>query len=202
MMQKFEQIEISEERAKQLGTTEVWGNDTHQVIVYRDPKKAPELPQNPDPKDWPNMIWLSIKRVDREAMHDWRELQEIKNMIVGPENEAVEVYPAESRLVDTSNQYHLWVFADTETRFPFGFTSRGVIDHEVADKIFGAKQRPFKSASSISVEEIINYIENDAEVAIPIDKFLNDKGEHLTKKEYGKILIETLCQELKDKYLK
>jgi len=141
-MQKFERIEISEERAKQLGTDEVWVNETHQVIVYRDPKEAPELPQNSNPKDWPAMIWLSIKRVDREAMHDWRELQEIKNMIVGPENEAVEVYPAESRLVDTSNQYHLWVFADKEVRFPFGFTSRGVADPELAEKM-GAKQRPF-----------------------------------------------------------
>jgi len=30
-------------------------------------------------------------------------------MIVGEEHEAFEVYPAESRLVDTANQYHLWV---------------------------------------------------------------------------------------------
>lgn len=141
-MQQFEKIEISDERKLQLGTDEVWGNDTHQVIVYRDPKMAPELPQT---DKWPEMIWLSIKRIDREAIHDWRELQEIKNMIIGPENEAVEVFPAESRLVDTSsNQFHLWVFADKEVRLPFGFSTRAVVGPEIAEKMFGAKQREFK----------------------------------------------------------
>ena len=52
-----------------------------------------------------DMFWLSIKRRDRAPVHDWRELQQIKNMIVGDEHEGFEVYPAESRLVDTANQY-------------------------------------------------------------------------------------------------
>jgi hypothetical protein len=37
-------------------------------------------------------------------VHDWRDLQRIKNQLVGPECEAVELYPAESRKVDTANQ--------------------------------------------------------------------------------------------------
>jgi hypothetical protein len=56
------------------------------------------------------MAHLSIKRFDREAIRDWRHFQQIKNDICGPETEAVELYPAESRLADNANQYHLWVF--------------------------------------------------------------------------------------------
>ena len=36
--------------------------------------------------------------------------------------EAVELYPAESRLVDNANQWHLWCV--TGFRFPFGFAER------------------------------------------------------------------------------
>jgi hypothetical protein len=108
---------------------EVWRNDKYQVAVRRDIV----LP------NWPKMIHLSIKLITKEPIHDWRDLQHIKNEIIGCENEAVELYPAESRLVDTANQYHLWVLADPEDRFPFGFNERLTtpISHGTA------KQRPF-----------------------------------------------------------
>jgi hypothetical protein len=67
---------------------------------------------------WPVMWHLSVKRRDKEVIHDWRDLQTIKNMIIGPENEAFEIYPAESRLVDMANQYHSWVFKDPSVRLP------------------------------------------------------------------------------------
>lgn len=102
---------------------------TYQVQVRRDVPNGFGQP----------MAWLSIKRVDRETMHDWRDLQEIKNVLIGPENEAIELYPAESRRVDSANQYHLFVFLDPEVRLPFGFTTRLV----TADAIAGAKQRQF-----------------------------------------------------------
>lgn len=86
----------------------VFLNDTYQVNVQPAPR-----PEHP-------FIHLSIKRRDRAPIHDWRDLQAIKNMIVGPEFEAIELYPAESRLVDTANQYHLWVLA-TGGRYPVGF---------------------------------------------------------------------------------
>lgn len=90
--------------------------------------------------DCPAMVHLSIKRIDKEPIHDWRELQEIKNTLVGPDHEAIELYPAEERLVDTANQYHLFVLVDPKLRFPFGFTTRLV--HGVSSH--GAKQRPFE----------------------------------------------------------
>lgn len=80
---------------------------------------------------WDGWLWLSIRRNDRRAVHDWRHLQRIKSEIAGPEREAVELYPAESRLVDTSNQYHLWV-APGGVRFPFGYTERLLVDTEEA----------------------------------------------------------------------
>ncbi len=60
---------------------------------------------------WPDGVTfqLSIKRRDKEPIFDWCELQGIKNHIAGPDMMAVEVYPAESRVIDMANQYHLWI---------------------------------------------------------------------------------------------
>ena len=52
---------------------------------------------------------LSIRRLDRKPCRDWRDFQQIKNELCGEEREALELYPRESRLVDTANQFHLWV---------------------------------------------------------------------------------------------
>jgi hypothetical protein len=102
---------------------EIYLNDTYQVSLRR----------------LGEIIHLSIKRIDREPVHDWRELQQIKTELVGPECEAVELYPAESRVIDTANQYHLWAVPDSSFRFPFGFESKRVVTDE---SIAGSKQRP------------------------------------------------------------
>lgn len=107
----------------------VWLNDLYQVAVYRRANGK--------------LVHLSIKRRDRQPIHDWRHLQQIKNMLVGPENEAVELYPAESRCVDAANQYHLWVAADPAYRFPFGFETRLVSEDAVGKSV----QRPFEKTA-------------------------------------------------------
>lgn len=86
------------------------------------------------------IIRLSIRRNDREPIHDWRHLQRIKNELVGAECDGVELYPAESRVVDTANQYHLWVFKDPKLRWPIGWSSGKKLGH-----VEGAetKQRDF-----------------------------------------------------------
>lgn len=86
------------------------------------------------------IIWLSIKRIDKRPIHDWRDLQRIKNELIGEEYEAVEIYPAESRLHDTANQYHLWVFADGY-KLPIGFAERQVTETPGV----GAAQRLFEN---------------------------------------------------------
>jgi len=87
-----------------------------------------------------DVIWLSIKRRDKAPVHDWRDLQVIKNLIVGPEHEGFELYPAESRLGDTANQFHLFVFMDAKVRMPVGFLEREVTGADAARAV-GATQR-------------------------------------------------------------
>jgi hypothetical protein len=86
------------------------------------------------------LYWLSIKRLDKGPIHDWRHMQEIKNMIVGPEHEGCELYPAESRLVDTANQYHMFVSRDPKFRFPFGISNTRIVSYE--DNVGNTRQRP------------------------------------------------------------
>jgi hypothetical protein len=75
----------------------------------------------------PPIVHLDISRHDGKPICRWRDLQQIKNELVGPECEAVDLFPAESRLVDTAHQYHLWVMEDTGYRFPFGYDNRIVL---------------------------------------------------------------------------
>lgn len=120
---------------RDLKLDQIWANDTYQVAV-RTAEMEPET-------KWPPMWHLSIKRLDREPIHDWRELQEIKNRLVGPEHEGIELYPSEKRKVDSANQYHMFVLKDSKQWFPFGFVTRYVTDDAFFSK---AKQRPFKDA--------------------------------------------------------
>ena len=85
-------------------------------------------------------LHLNIRRRDGGMVKDWRHFQQIKNEIAGPEREAVEIYPAESRLVDTSNKWHLWVLP-VGVKFDFGFPQRDVSYKEIHDAP-GLKQRP------------------------------------------------------------
>jgi hypothetical protein len=111
--------------------TEYWINDMYQVqkqFPFQDDK----------------VVHLCIRRRDGAAcLKDWRHFQMIKNQLVGPECEAVELYPAESRLVDTSNKYHLWCTTDTTFRFPFGFEKRDVRDENKENLLPGLRQRRF-----------------------------------------------------------
>jgi len=52
---------------------------------------------------------LSFKRNDRAAVRDWRHFQAIKNEVAGPDREAIEIYPPEWNLMDSANEYHLFV---------------------------------------------------------------------------------------------
>jgi hypothetical protein len=112
----------SKEMCREIDKQEIWVNDIYQVNVLRgsncdDYIHAPELKGKCD--------YLSIKTHNKEAIHDWRHFQIIKNELCGEDREAVEIYPSEERLVDTANQYHLWVLPKNEF-FPFGFKERKV----------------------------------------------------------------------------
>lgn len=104
---------------------EVYLNDTYQVNIRKHD----------------GFLHLSVKRLDKEAIFDWRHMQQIKNELTSPESEGVQLFPVESRLVDTANQYHIWVLA-SEKKFPFGFNQGRL----VGDIRYGknVKQRNFK----------------------------------------------------------
>lgn len=86
------------------------------------------------------MMHLNIRRRDGGMFKDWRHFQQIKNEIAGPECEAVELYPAESRKVDTTNKWHLWVFPPG-VRLDLGWSERDVQYEENRD-VPGMRQRP------------------------------------------------------------
>lgn len=113
------------EQVRRLARQVVYRNDLYQVAI--------------DAGACEPFLHLSIKRIDREPIHDWRHLQAIKNELVGAEREAFEVYPAESRLVDAANQYHLWALPEG-ARLPVGFDKRLTATPEEAAAV-GSKQR-------------------------------------------------------------
>src|SRR5262245_60103678 len=102
---KYADLGMSRHALKRLWDKEqrdkLYLSDYYQVAVDKDP-----------PHSFPGaVIWhLSIKRVDRQPIMDWRDLQAIKTALCGAEAEGIQLFTAESRVVDTSNQYHLWVF--------------------------------------------------------------------------------------------
>jgi len=146
----------------------VYMNNRYQVVV-----RVSETPSG-------LMAHLSIKRRDKLPIHDWRDLQRIKNELVGAEVEAMELYPAESQLVDTANQYHLWCFP--EAAFPFGFHEGRLVTESEQD---GSRQRPFplfkKPADLVSEEDMARKIRDKFSVSstgIPKDKrFPADAGQ-------------------------
>jgi len=119
-------LTLTNEQAKQyyneMYNCEVWKNDLYEVRVFRG-SNADWLVHE---KLWQgSMDYLSIKRIDKKAIHDWRHLQLIKNELVSEHREAIELYPKESRLMDTANQYHLFVFPKDYT-IPLGWVKRSI----------------------------------------------------------------------------
>ena len=85
---------------------------------------------------------LSIKRHDKAAVHDWRHLQRIKNELVGPEREAIELYPRESRLMDSANSYHLYVLPEGK-QIDCGWQERLVVTGDDVYRPGHPRQRPW-----------------------------------------------------------
>lgn len=104
---------------------QTWANDDYEAFVK-------PLPPEDEAAGGLVGIHLSVKRYDRQPCHNWRHLQQIKNEVIGPEREAVELYPAESRIVDNANQFHLWVLPE-DAIFPVGFPAGFFLtDDEIA----------------------------------------------------------------------
>lgn len=82
---------------KLVGKCEVTGGDCFESDYYTVTRKRTG-----------SVTRLGISNADQSARRDWREFQQIKNELVGPEVVAIEVYPKESEKVDPSNFFLLW----------------------------------------------------------------------------------------------
>lgn len=151
--------------------------DTSNSVVYRNSIYQVELCVRQAPKPFGPAIHLSFKTLDKQARHDWREIQRIKNELVGEDVEAMELYPSEYRLVDTANQYHLWCFPTLDfpaRQFPFGFPDRLVA--EGSDPEMGANQRDFRPElrpeDAVHGKEITEAVKNAIAIKgyCPVDK--------------------------------
>lgn len=110
----------------QVHTSDHYQNNIYDVFVSGQPKSHRHI---------------LVKRRDNRPSRDWRHFQRIKNETVGEESEAVELYPAESRLVDATNQFHLWVMPEGAW-VPVGFDNgRNVTNDAYLPK---NKQRPYR----------------------------------------------------------
>jgi hypothetical protein len=96
---------------------ELWSNEKFMIQVYKG-SDADEMIHIDQLKG--KCTWLSIRTQDRNTNISWAELQDIKNTLCGKECDALQMYPKESRLVDSSNQYHLIVLPE-DIPLPFGW---------------------------------------------------------------------------------
>ena len=114
------------------------------VVVYQNDIYHVEV------KHAPPFIHLDIRRRDGKTCNEWQDFQRIKNELVGPEHEALQLFPAESRLVDTGNEYHLWVCADIQARFRFGFKDRFVLGETLQSLDYSRTAAPGSVSSQAS----------------------------------------------------
>lgn len=85
---------------------------------------------------------LSIKLTEGGPVDDWRDKQRIKNDLCGPEREGVELFPAESRLMDVADQAWIQVLPEG-LQWPFGYQERAVAEGRHVRGRRGT-QRPFE----------------------------------------------------------
>lgn len=127
---------------------EVWINDRYQVRVRYLESVVPTDDEVSVPVGRDGLIHLSINAHDRSPVRNWRHLQAIKNEVAGPKRWAIEIFPSEDELVDTSNQFHLWVMPTSMPSPPFIFRQRLVSTDEDVER-FNAephkgRQEPFE----------------------------------------------------------
>jgi hypothetical protein len=153
---------LDRELTKKLGVEfeNIYVNSKYTVAVKRQFSKEFQV----------EIIHLDIKRNDKAAVHDWRELQRIKNELCGPECEGIELYPRESRLVDTANSYHVYVFPEGHM-VPLGWTERLVMEGEDVYKPGHARQRPWpkdaRPADALTQQQAEEFVRKELEKASP-----------------------------------
>ena len=92
------------------------------------------------------VLEVTIKNRDKSPIYSWRDMQKIKNDLVGEDATMLQIFPPEKYLVDTANQYYFYVLLDYE--LPFGFKERLISERTdmTNPKTNGInKQEPFEA---------------------------------------------------------
>lgn len=149
-------------------TGETWVNDKCQVFVYDYPVMS-YFPKEVSREEviaglgltgWPQIVELSLKLNTREPWQDWRDFYRIKSELCGTACWGMQMYPPQEELLDTANQYHMYVLDPSCDAFPIRQLQPPFTDYsegwekvvEEGKKHFGigndqlrnAKQRPWQ----------------------------------------------------------
>lgn len=111
-----------------------------EILIYRNSRYQVHVRRMHATNGSPDLIHLSMKRLDQLPAIPYRDRMRIKDELWGPEYEAVELLPARSREIDLSNQTHLWLIDSPSYRFPFGFAEGRYVSDFSLD---GAVQEPW-----------------------------------------------------------
>lgn len=60
---------------------------------------------------WGVIVHLWVRRHDQKPLI-WRDMQRVKNELVGEHRVGIEVYPPSTDVIDQANVYHLWVLPE------------------------------------------------------------------------------------------
>jgi hypothetical protein len=61
--------------------------------------------------EWGPVTHLWVKRHDEQPLI-WRDMQRVKNELVGAGRVGIEVFPAQADVVDAANMFHIWVLPE------------------------------------------------------------------------------------------
>lgn len=100
---EFEKVDLLKSENVPPGMTRAYRNNRFTVMIYdngQDTSKG-------------KATLCMVQRHDNEVFpNHWAVMQNIKNKIFGEDVVAVEYYPREKHVIDTSNIYWLWIFPE------------------------------------------------------------------------------------------
>jgi hypothetical protein len=106
-----EKLAYIEGEVRAMANASVYANDVYEVEM----------------RAIPPFVCLTICRLDGGPCDEWSDLQQIKNELVGPENEAVRPFPPERQPHDPPGACLLWVHMDPAFRFTAGSVARSFL---------------------------------------------------------------------------
>jgi len=59
-----------------------------------------------------NYIHIRVHRDDDKPICDFMDMQEIKDLVIGKDKVAIQVFPKTKDMIDNGNTYHLWHWPD------------------------------------------------------------------------------------------